>query len=408
MIPLGEAQQIIEEALRQRDLGSEQLPVREAAGRVLLAPARSGFDIPPFDRVTMDGYAVAAGESASRLRVLAEVQAGELTEVTVRPGTAVKVMTGAPAPPGTNRVIMLEKTRAADDFVELLDPEALSTDAPRHVAPRGEDLRAGEEVMAAGQRIDPVSLAGLIACGVETVTVSRQPRLVVLATGNELVETVADRNDSKILNSNSPLLYELLRRYGYPGTVFPAVPDELEATRDSLAAALAAADVVVLTGGVSAGDYDYVPDALRALGLEILVSRVAVKPGKPVTFARGEKGVVFGLPGNPVSAFVTCHLFVLPALAQLEGTRRVGRFVTLPLGENLTVVASPRLKLIPARLTDEGSVIALPYHGSGHLHALMAAQGLIRIEPGTSQVSAGTPVPFWPLSLGAFREGMSP
>jgi molybdopterin molybdotransferase len=407
MIPLARAQEIVSHRLGGRAPSRELRPLREASNRILAVDVPSPLDIPPFDRVAMDGYALAAGETASILPVAGEVRAGQVSELTVRPGTAVKIMTGAPAPPGTARVVPVELTREQNGVVEILDAAALAPGARLNLAPRGEDLRAGDVVAWAGERLDPVRLAALAACGVAEVEVTRQPRLALLATGDEVVGKLTERDRAGVLDANTPLLRGLLASFGYEAIVADraAVPDDPVATAEALAQALDRADVVVLTGGVSAGDYDYVPRALGALGFEIHFSRVAIKPGKPTTFATGERGVVFGLPGNPVSVFVTCHLYLLPALALLEGATRRPRFLPVPLAEDLEVASSPRTQLLPAQLSPTGRAVVLPYHGSGHLQALTSAEGLIRVEPDLAHLPGGTILPFWPLRLGAYAEG---
>ena len=401
MISLEQAQTIITRHLSDRNLDSERIPVTAATARVLAADVTSGLDIPPFDRVTMDGFAVAEGEAGNRLEVVGEVRAGQVREEPIRPGSAVKVMTGAPAPPGTGKVIMVESCREANGYVEIAE-EALAAEG-RNIAARGEDLRVGDVVVPAGERLNTLHIAGLVACGVAEVKVHRQPRVVVMATGDELVEEPDLLRDGQIPNSNSPLLSGVLRSFGYSVEVYPVVPDDPQVTLDRISGALWNAEMVVLTGGVSAGDYDFVPAALQEMGREIHISKIAIKPGKPLIFATSDRGVVFGLPGNPVSAFVTCHLFVLPALALLEGTLRRERYVTLPLAQPYHGRGGPRLKFLPARLTADGRIACLPYHGSGHLHALAEADGLLRVEPEVTELATGTGVLFWPVRTAAFQ-----
>ncbi len=400
MISLDRAQAIVATTLGSRTLGVEKLPLPAALGRVLATDVVSTLDMPPFDRVTMDGFALAGEERQTRLAVVGEVRAGQTWTEPVQPGAAIKVMTGAPAPLGTGKVVPIEQTREFGGYVDI-EPHALASDR-RHVAPRGQDLRAGDVVARAGARLDPVRLADLVACGVAGVEVYRQPRLAVMATGDELITDPAMRRGGQILNSNSPLLHGVLRSHGYPVEILSVVPDEPRMTRDRINAALAVADVAVVTGGVSTGDYDYVPLALDELGLQILITRVAIKPGKPLTFAVGERGIVFGLPGNPVSVFVTCHLFVLPALALLEGTRRPLKVIFLPLATPYRERATLREQFLPARLSGTGEVALLTYHGSGHLHTLASADGFVRVPPETETMAAGTRVPFWPVKLAAF------
>jgi molybdopterin molybdotransferase len=401
MIPLEKALKTVLENLPKGGLGTQTVTPDRANGRILVADALSGLEVPPFDRVTMDGYALAEGERSRSVELVGEVRAGQAPSLAVRPGTAIKVMTGAPAPAGTDRVVPVELTEAVGGKIHILDDHR----GPRNIAPRGQDLRRGEVVIPAGKRLDAVRIACLIAAGVEQVQVSPLPRVAVLATGDELSEDPVKRREGQIPNSNSPLLREMFEARGYPVTITPALPDDVAETTAQIGAALAEADLLVLTGGVSVGDYDCVPRALEKLGLKILVSRVALKPGKPFTFAVGKRGVVFGLPGNPVSVFVTAHLFVLPALAWLEGAGQKPRFFSLPLAETLECRPTSRARLLPARLSGSGQVVPLLYHGSGHLQALAHADGLIRLDPGVKTLPEGTNVAFWPIRVEAFHVG---
>lgn len=396
----------------------ERLPLAGAAGRVLAADLVARQDVPPFDRATMDGYAVGEGEAGRILEVVGEIHAGDGAVGAVgadaevapapapaaggaglRPGTAVRIMTGAPVPPGAGRVVMVEATREVDGGrrVEILDHGRR-----RNIAPRGEDLRAGAVAARAGERLTPARLAGLLACGLDEAAVAPRPRVAVLVTGDELVERAADLAPGRILNSNGPLLAGLVTGAGYPVRTGPPVPDRPGRTRDRIAAALEGADLLVLSGGVSAGTRDHVPGALAALGLEIVFSRVRMKPGKPVTLAVGGRGLALGLPGNPVSVFVTAHLFLLPALAWLEGERARPRWLDLPAAADQAAPASERVQLLPARLDGRGRWELLPYHGSGHLLALYRADGLVRLDPGAERVAAGQERPFWPVALPAY------
>ena len=397
MIALDEALRRLDEACAPRLAPAEPASTREAAGRVLAADAVSRLDIPPFDRVTMDGYAIPPAPEGRLYEVAGEVRAGQAASAPLRPGAALKVMTGCVAPPGTGRVVMVEKARERDGLVEILDGGG-----PRNVAARGEDVRVGQVVVPAGARLTPRDIAGLLACGVAEVSARAVPRVTVMATGDELVGGDRDLPPGAIYDANTPLLAGLLAAHGYAARTEPPVPDDPAATRDALAAALAVSDLVVLTGGVSMGDHDHVPGAMKELGLEIVFDRVAVKPGKPATLAAGPAGLVLGLPGNPVSAFVGCHLYVLPALSRLQGRRLSPRFLELRLAEAFGGGPERRLRLLPARLDAEARVVPLAFHSSGHLHSLLAAEGLVRIDPGVSGLRAGDRIDFWPLTPRAY------
>lgn len=412
MIPLEAALQIIRDVLVAPRTKSARVPLREAQGRVLAADVVSPLDFPHFDRAAMDGWAIPAG-GERRYRVVGVLHAGDTATIAavtgdgaapLAAGATMKVMTGAPVPPGTARVVPVELAREADGGVEITaagDVEAL----PACIHERGQDVKRGEVVARAGERLTAVRLANLLSVGVETVSARKRARVTIAPTGDELVARAADLAPGRILDTNGPLLEMILRGAGCTAGAHVAIPDDPLGTKARLAGMLGQSDLVVLTGGVSEGDRDFVPDALRALDLIVHFDRVAVQPGKPTLFATGPRGVVFALPGNPVSAFVTAHLFVLPALALLEGAGEWPRFVTLPLAEAWSGRSRDRVRLYPARLTRDGGVRLLPYHGSGHLRALIEADGLVRIEPEWGGRVAEAPVQFWPLRVAAFGRG---
>ena len=397
MIELAEAIIRLEAAVGGLKPVVETIPIGESSGRVLAADAVSRIDIPPFDRVMMDGYAIPPGPQSRVYRVSGFVPAGSQNAPALEPGTAMKVMTGAEAPAGTGRIVMVEHTRERDGWVEILDESPTV-----HVAPRGEDVGAGEVVLKAGSRIGPTRLAGLTSCGLARVEVFRPPRATFLATGDELVPAGGELAPGLIHDANTPLMANLLRERGYEVATPDSATDDPPELREAVGSALDAGGLTVITGGVSMGDRDIVPGVLKELGLEIIFDRVKVKPGKPATLAAGPRGIVLALPGNPVSAFVGCFLYVLPALSLMEGRRTRPRFIPMPLAAALAGGADQRLRLLPARLDEEGRVDLLDYHNSGHVHALLRAEGLVRVEAGAEPPAAGESVPFWPLRCAAY------
>ncbi len=268
-----------------------------------------------------------------------------------------------------------------------------------------QDVKCGEIVARAGERLTAVRLAHLLSAGVEEVPARRRARVTIASTGADPVARAAGLAPGRILDTNGPLLEMILRGAGCTAGAHVAIPDDQRETKARLAGMLGQSDLVVLTGEVPAGDRDFVPDALRALDFTVHFDRVAVQPGRSALFATGARGVVFALPGNPVSAFVTAHLFVLPALALLEGAQEWPRFVTLPLAEAWSGRVGDRVRLYLACLTGDGGVRLLPDDESGHLRALIEADGLVRIEPEWDGRAAEAPVQFWPLRVAAFAPG---
>jgi molybdopterin molybdotransferase len=326
--------------------------------------------------------------------VAATVLAGMPGSRALRPGEAAKVMTGAPVPRGTRRVVRVEDAEERGGGVTVTRPGRGS-----NICPRAEDMRRGGTVLPAGHRLRPLDAANLTSCGIVRVPVVRAPRVALLATGDEIVDDPALLRPGRIMNSNGPLLAALCAAHGLEVIREQRVPDVLGDLVRALRTALARADLVILSGGVSVGDLDLVPAAFSRLGLRTRFSRVEVKPGRPVTFATGRGRAVFGLPGNPVAVYVMFHLMVLRAAARLTGASPPERVLRLPLGRAFLRRKADRAEFLPARLDGEGRVEALPIHGSADLLALTRADGLILVGAGTSSIPAGSRVDFYPAAL---------
>jgi molybdenum cofactor synthesis domain-containing protein len=377
-------------------LAAEEVALNEAAGRVLRSEAVSDIDLPPFDRARMDGYAVRAAdvERASvehpvRLREIGQAAAGRAFSGKLAPGQAVRIMTGAPVPIGADAVQRIEVIRVLEQG-EIEVTEAVKPG--QFITPRGLEARAGEVVVASGERITPAVAAVLASFGYARVTVSRRPRLALLSTGSELVEVTQRPSLSQIRNSNTYSLGGYAAAAGAEVLSAGIVPDDFEATRQAIMQAASTADVVMLSGGVSMGDYDLVKPALRELGAEILVETVAMHPGKPTVFARLGETAIFGLPGNPVSVAVSFHIFARPALLKMQGARdpylpRLQAYLTRSVKG-----APPRRSHQPAQLViRQGRAEAEPlkWTGSSDLVAFMRADALIVVPEDRKGLEAG-------------------
>ena len=384
MILLDEARKRMEEALQGMSLERERRHPARALGRVLAEEVVSRLDLPPFDKSAMDGYALLEGEEGTDLELLGTVRAGQGETPELRPGGAVKVMTGAPVPPGTGKVVMREWTEERGGRVRILRPGG-----PSNICRKGEDLKEGDLVLPAGTRITPAAAGNLVSCGAVEVEVFKPIRVEILATGDEVVDRPEEIRPGRIMNCNGPMLAALARRWGMEVTGERVLPDDPVETERGIAAALERADFLILSGGVSEGDFDYVPAALKKLGIEILFDRVAVKPGRPMTLARGRGRILFGLPGNPVSSFIMFHVFVLAAASLLTGEGNLHKNVRLPLAKPFQRKKTARLEFVPARLTGEGGIEPLEYHGSAHLAALREADGFLLVPRGTALLEAG-------------------
>ena len=255
-------------------------------------------------------------------------------------------------------------------------------------AGRAEDVAVGDTILEAGARLGPLEIANLVGCGISEVEVARRARVFVISTGDEIVDSLADLGPGKIMNVNGPLICALADRYGFEVTGDEVVGDDLPQLTGSLGRGLDRADIVLLSGGVSEGDFDYVPDAMRECGLEIHFDRVATKPGKPVTFGTSKNGVFFGLPGNPVSSYVAFHTFVLRAAARLAGEAYTLKQFKIRLAGDMKRKPTDRNAFVPCRITSDGFAEPVSYHGSAHLAAVLQADGFMMIPKGTTQLPA--------------------
>jgi len=367
-----------------RPLATEHVPL--SAGRVLAEPAVAYEDLPPFDASAMDGFAV-PGADAGTLRIEGESRAGAPSARPLADGTACRISTGAVVPEGTYAVVPVEATEQRDGDVVVP-----ATDAGANIRRAGEDVRAGEAVIAAGTEIGPAEVAVLASLGAPTVVCARIPLVAILATGDELVEPGMDLAPGQIRNSNAYGLAAQAERAGARVVMRERVADDLAETREMLAHALASADVVCVSGGVSVGPHDHVKPALAELGVSEHFWGVRLQPGKPTWFGTApDGGLVFGLPGNPVSAMVTFHLFARPAIRALQGAdpgigaarARAGE----PLRRNRKRDQMMRVRLEQG---DDGWV-ARPTkaQGSHVLTSMLGADALARVPQGEGDVATG-------------------
>jgi molybdopterin molybdotransferase len=386
-------------------LPAEDVPLESALGRVLAADVAADRDFPPFDRAAMDGYAVRVDDVAGApvvLEVAALVRAGQSPDRPLAPGQAVQIMTGAPVPAGAGAVVPVEKSRSLPGGrrVELLS----AAEPGAHIARQGSEVRAGTVVLSAGDTIDPASVAVLAAVGQGRVRVGRRPTVSVLSTGDELVDVWDTPQGARIRNSNGYAVAAQARWAGAEVTSLGTVPDHPERIADAVRAGFAS-DVLLVSGGVSAGAYDLVEDVLERFDVGLLFTRVAVKPGAPLVFGRRGDRLVFGLPGNPVSAQVTFDLFVRPALLRMQGARVVSRPALRAALREAVDNRSGRRAYLPARVVLEGDVlVAWPIRsqGSGDLAAHARANALLALEPERTRAEAGELVDAVP--LGNFLE----
>lgn len=295
-----------------------RVPLQKSLGRVLAHPVLADLDLPPFKKSFMDGYAVRSQDTATapvKLEVIGVVAAGRSSQPQVEAGEAVQIMTGAAVPPGADAVQMIEKTRPGGaETVELLEPVIPG----ENVAAQGNEVRQGETVLISGRELGAAEVGVLATFGHKEVEVYAAPTVAVIPTGDEIVEVEEKPAFGQIRNSNAHTLWAQCHNLGVNAQVFPVTPDDPERTRDVVSQGLQY-DLLLFSGGVSMGEYDYVDRILEEEGVSIFVQKVAIKPGKPIVVGRKGDHLIFGLPGNPVSAFVTFELFVRPAVRRWMG-----------------------------------------------------------------------------------------
>jgi molybdopterin molybdotransferase len=386
LLALDEATALVLE--RARQLPAEAVPLSAAAGRVAAEPARAVVDLPPFPSSAMDGFALRAADTPGELPVRERIAAGAPAGTALAPGEAMAIATGGVVPDGADSVVPLEVVVARDNLVTVPDRVAQGA----NVRVRGADVRAGELVVEAGTRLAARHVGALGAAGLATLSCVRRPVAAVLATGSELQRPGEPLEPGQVYEANGPLLAAALAAAGAEVAGVSSVADDERLHRAALERALEA-DVVVTSGGVSVGPHDLVRGVAAELGVEELFWRVAVKPGKPVSFGVRGRTLVFGLPGNPVSTLVGFELFVRPALRALEGERDPGpRFEQGPLARAVRRNRA-RDELVRARRTAEG-LEPLSGQESHMIVRAAAADALVLVRRGEGDIAAGSSVPF--------------
>jgi molybdopterin molybdotransferase len=369
-------------------LSPEVVSLDRALGRVLADDITSDIDMPPFRKSAMDGYACRLGDLPGPLEVRGFIGAGQTAESPVEAGACIKIMTGAPVPDGADVVVPVEDVTLSEDGATVMGPPEYE---PSNIVLKAEDVRRGQVVLSRGTTVHPQHIAVLCAVGCTEVPVFRHPKVAVLATGDELVEPDRQPGPAGIRNSNSHQLMAQLSRRGLEGTYLGIAVDTERALDDVLTRA-ADADVLLVSGGVSAGDLDLVPAALRRAGFELIFEKVAVKPGKPTVFGRSGTSYCFGLPGNPVSTFVIFELLVVPLLYGLMGATHRPLLFRARTQAPFVRSRVEREEWVPVILNEPGVAAYLDYHGSGHIHALTRADGLMNVPIGVGEVPAGSEV----------------
>ncbi|MCU0456279.1 MAG: molybdopterin molybdotransferase MoeA [Bacteroidales bacterium] len=368
--------------------GTEKIRFEDSLNRILREEVRSDTDMPPFDKATVDGFAIRKQDIENELEIVETIPAGSVPRKHIGKNQCSRIMTGAPVPEGADCVLMVEDT--------IVLPSGRlkfrGTFTKENIAFRAEDVRKGDAVLEPGRKIKPQDIAVMASVGHTRVEVSRKPVTGIISSGSELVEPGELPGLSQIRNSNSYQLMAQAERAGADGKYYGIARDDEEATYSVLLRALAECDLVLISGGVSMGDFDFVPKVLERAGVRLLFTRVAVQPGKPTTFGVHEKALLFGLPGNPVSSFMIFELITRPLISRMMGFDWTPRQISLPMKSTFTRRFSERMSLIPVIITEDGMAQAVDYHGSAHITALPHSYGIISLPAGVTRVEKGEKV----------------
>ena len=369
-----------------------ELSIQDALGHILAQDITATLAQPPFSKSAMDGFVLGqedeAGYENKSYEVIGTIKAGDATTELIPAGKTYKIMTGAMVPANASRVVMKEN-------VEWLDGSHIKITLAQditHIRLLGEELEAGSTLYLKGQEINSVVLANIASVGINSVLVYPKPKVGILLTGSELIECGQPYQPGKIYNSNGPLLQALLTESGVVTANIILGADELDALNKSFKEIINTCDALFISGGISVGDYDYVEQMLKDTGCTIHFNKVAIKPGKPFTFASYQDKPIFALPGNPVSALLCFQLFALPALALMQGRSPKTKYRTYTLNNGYTRKKADLTHFVPVKKVSKHHVETLSFQGSSDLYSLSLASGFMIIPEGILEISSGEQV----------------
>ncbi|MEN6618229.1 MAG: gephyrin-like molybdotransferase Glp [Rikenellaceae bacterium] len=377
------------------EVEKELIPLSDAMGRILSDNIFADRDMPPFNKSAVDGYACREEDLGEELRVMENIPAGYYSKLAITAGFCSKIMTGAKLPEGADTVIMVEDVIEKNDRVKYVTSDGEKT--KNNICLKGEDLKEGDLVLEKGTLIKPEQIAILAAMGVTQVPASKPLRIGLLSTGDEIVEPETTPNMVQIRNSNGWQLRAQILKSGAIANYYGIIADNEQSLGDAIKKALYQNDILILTGGVSVGDFDFVPSIIRNLGLEIIFDKIAVQPGKPSTFAikrssgcyqKTEK-VVFALPGNPVSCYIQFELLIKPFVFKSMGAGNPILWFEMASAQDYKRKHTKRKVLIPVKVGQEGRFTIVSYNGSAHIVALNKANAVAEIPEGVSDIKAG-------------------
>ncbi len=386
MIAFEKAVEIIKNTSYSLDVESVDLHL--CLGRVLATDIYSDMDMPPFNKSAVDGYACKREDLIKDLQLLEVIPAGAIPKHNIEQGRCSKIMTGAMLPAGADMVFMVEDSiENSDHTIKFTGSNSAS-----NYTIKGEDIRKGDKVLQKGTKLRPQEIAILASVGAAKPSVYRKPIVGIISTGSELVEPESIPAISQIRNSNAMQLYSQSIQAGCISHYYGIAQDSEAETFSLLKKAGSECDIVLLSGGISAGDFDFVPTVIQQLGFNIQFQKIAVQPGKPVVYATADRKYIIGLPGNPVSSFVQFEILVRTLIEQLSGESAQPGEIELELGFDFSRKKCDRRLFIPVHVNANGLVMPVEYHGSAHIHSYLFANGIAIIEVGVCELTKGSKV----------------
>jgi len=370
----------------------ETVSLLDCNTRILAEDIFSDMNMPPFNKSAVDGYACKNEDLPGPLRILEVISAGNMPQYDVVTGTCSKIMTGAPVPNGADTVVMVEDTEEKDNTVVFKKDKTRS-----NICLAGEDITKGQKVLHKGTLIRPWHVGTMATVGVTNVPVFRKVKIGIITTGDEILEPGQTLVEGKIRNSSAYQLMSACNALPTIPTYYGIVKDKLEDTVQTLIQTINENDIVLLTGGVSMGDFDFVPQAILNAGMKILFDSVAMQPGRPLTYATDGKKHCFGLPGNPVSSMIQFELSVKPLIYKLMGHPFFPTEIPLMMREEVTRRKTERKSFYPVSLNSDHTVSIVNYHGSAHINAFTNAYGIIAMNQGVDTIKKGETVYVRPL-----------
>lgn len=368
-----------------KTLGTESCLYMDSVGKVLAEDIFSDINMPPFDKSAMDGYACRQEDLGNELKVIEVIPAGIYPSKKVGPNTCSKIMTGAPVPEGADTVIMVEHTEnSSEDTIRYTKDKSKS-----NICYLAEDVKTGDLVIKKGTCIEPKHIPILASVGAVNIEVYKSPKLAVVSTGDELVEPEVIPKPSQIRNSNAYQMLAQAKALGIEVEYIGIALDTKESTQEMLLKAIDSSDIIIMSGAVSMGDFDFVPIVLKENNIDIHFHGVAVKPGKRTVFGTNSDKWFIGVPGNPVSAFVQFEMLIKPLIQNIMGHSAKAFSYKLPLAESFKRRKAGRMAFEPVIINEDGAVEFVEYHGSAHIHAISDAQALMVVEADRTEINKG-------------------